>query len=44
MVIPLPQEHVVRKVAIVKDELCIVDVKKTVSLWRCILWIGGLGI
>jgi len=44
MVVPPLCRHVVRKVAFVEDRLCRVDVEKAVSPWRCILWIGELGI
>jgi len=37
MVASPSQEHVVRKIAIVKNRLYIVDVEKAVSLWRYIL-------
>ena len=40
----LLQGHVARKVAVVEDRLCIVDVEKAVSPCRCILQTGGLGI
>ena len=33
-----------RKVAIMEDRLCIVDIKKVVSLQKYILWICGLDI
>jgi len=44
MVVLLLQGHIVRKVAIVKDRVCIVDVEKVVLPQRCILQIGKLGI
>jgi len=34
----------VRRVAVIEDRLCIVDVEKAVSPWRCILQMGKLGI
>ena len=37
MVVLLLRGCVMRKVAIVEDRLCIVDVEKAVSLQRCIL-------
>jgi len=30
MVVPLPQGHIVRKVAVIEDGLCIIDVGKIV--------------
>jgi len=44
MVAPLLQGHVVRKMAVIGDVLCIVDIEKTVSLQRCIPQTGRLGI
>jgi len=44
MVVLLSQGHIVRKVAIVKDRVCIVNVEKVVLPQRCILQIGKLGI
>ena len=44
MIALLLHGHVVGKMAIVEDRLCITDVEKAVSPWRCILWTGGLGI
>ena len=37
MVTLLLQEHIMRKVAVIEDGLCIVDVEKAVSPQRCIL-------
>jgi len=37
MVASTPQEHVARKVAIMEDKLCIIDIEKAVSPQRCIL-------
>jgi len=33
-----------RKVVVIEDGLCIVDIEKIVSSWRYILWIGRLDI
>ena len=44
MVAPLPQGYVVRKVTVMEDRLCIVDVEQVVSLQRYILQIDGFGI
>ena len=44
MVVPLLREYVMRKVAIIEDRFCILDVEKAVSLQICILWMGKLGI
>ena len=44
MVVPLLREYVMRKIAIIKDRLYIIDVEKTISLQICILWMGKLGI
>jgi len=43
--VTLPSQRcVVRKMAIIKDKLYIVDVEKAVLPWRCILQTGKLGI
>ena len=44
MVALLLQGYVTRKMAIIEDGLCIVDVEKAVSSWRYILQIDGLSI
>ena len=44
MVALLLWKCVVRKIAIIEDELCIVDIEKIVLLWRYILQMGGLSI
>jgi len=44
MITLLLHKHVARKVAIVENRLCIVDIEKTISLQRCIFQTGGLGI